>query len=1386
MNAKTVTNHYELTRLLSKNNIAESWEAINLHTRRKCFLKISNPDSDLGPDVPFKVLNKSYQLQQLIHTTRILHATAKQRLGKTLIIEYPFLDSLKWQQLDERLFWQFFPLSLVQMCLIVDYLHLFGIVYCDLSLNNFLINISNNHPKIKLADLDFVVANGTRSKATLFGTPEHIAPEIMQGDIITNQADNYSMGVLIKYCLENTQSLKSIKIDESQREKLSQLAVNLTFQNAHIRPVNLIDALHQSGIISHQVYTSSTKTLLGMLLVTLFFKYHRRITSGDKWNLTSILKQHRIWGLPDEFLADLTGCYIKNPPKAFEIVKYFIKEARAERIVDYWQVRSDDNLLAHTYSQLGEIDANCQLELANTSIRQSINRVNAIIKKGGFLKAYLLYRNIIEVLDSEDGIVSKPARIAALRQSILAADESNRLDESFSFQNRLLTMLPEGSEEHFELLKQIILRYFYHRDTVNSSSLINKGYQLAIDSNNEIWRLEFNRLGAWALSAKAKYDQAVEILTATLEASKANSYYPIIINCYNDLGAVFWRRGDTVAAKEYYGLAFEIAKKNNLIDSAIPAMANLAMYYFEISEPKKAIKYLNTVLKNAVKPVHKAMRPILLIVKCESYLKLGKYDKAQNLLHEYLQCISLSNNVIFYCDYYYHIGWIKMHQGDLDSAESYLYKALHIPEIYDAQKMRTKLLHVISELNLIKGRTGECLSKLREAKAIAHQTKDGASQAEINLTEELIHFYYSDKTDSSRLIPCYKELLRHMCYYSAATCLIHLCAHDLDIRSKIDSAPLSHLIRTSPTPLFRALNLLVNDTPGTADKSVEQINAYKDAYKILESYGNVWLSAILCYKIANLYTSQNNDLIAHKYLNQSTTVLRGLGNESLATRFGGLAKRLKDHKISDEGRLSSFLSISEILKNIADYGSALEKIVKFAIEETGCERGALLLYSKDNEELHVKSYIECDSQSLADIKSLSRNIPKLSLDNISPLMIDNAQKDPRTKDFKSVYMHNIRSVLCIPITSKDKVHGILYLDHHTIPALFSRDDLTFANSLGNFLALMIETIQRYKFSLASASQSISDLNQLGISDVFITADNSVKELLTSLPDLAKTNTSILLLGESGTGKEIIAQMIHKNSLRADQALIKLNCAAIPPTLIESELFGIVKGVATGIEERKGKFEIADQGTLLLDEIGDMPFEIQAKVLRALEYQEFERVGSHRTISTDIRFIYATNKDLSKMIENGHFREDLYHRINKITIEIPPLRDRPNDIILLVDHFIKVFIQNKAMYPRIPATLMDRLLSYRWPGNVRELRNLIERLCITKSGKVIQLHDLPANIIEADQKGIDKSKSELIEKTRINEALINHNWNQLQTAKSLKMSLSTLRRRIKKYGIMGNL
>ena len=338
------------------------------------------------------------------------------------------------------------------------------------------------------------------------------------------------------------------------------------------------------------------------------------------------------------------------------------------------------------------------------------------------------------------------------------------------------------------------------------------------------------------------------------------------------------------------------------------------------------------------------------------------------------------------------------------------------------------------------------------------------------------------------------------------------------------------------------------------------------------------------------------------------------------------------------------------------------------------------------------------------------------------------------------------------------------------------------------LLLRIERVRHSHRLVRENSELREALQERHRIEGIIGESGQMQEVLDLVRRVAPSDATVLLRGESGTGKELIAKAIHYASARRKGPLVKVNCAALPETLLESELFGHEKGSFTGaFAMRKGRFEVADGGTLFLDEIGDLPAHLQAKLLRVLQEKEFERVGSNRAITSDVRIITATHRDLEQLMRDGSFREDLYYRLNVVTIILPPLRDRRQDLPALIDHFLRKFTEkNGKTIQGFSREARDALLRYDYPGNVRELENLVERATVLTRDDVIELGELPLTIKET-RPGTDDQTNlsavvEGMERRMIVDALDAADGVQTKAAENLGISERALRYKLRKYGL----
>jgi Nif-specific regulatory protein len=383
--------------------------------------------------------------------------------------------------------------------------------------------------------------------------------------------------------------------------------------------------------------------------------------------------------------------------------------------------------------------------------------------------------------------------------------------------------------------------------------------------------------------------------------------------------------------------------------------------------------------------------------------------------------------------------------------------------------------------------------------------------------------------------------------------------------------------------------------------------------------------------------------------------------------------------------------------------------------------------------------------------------------------------------------------ICVPILINRKAVGSLSVDLVFRP---ERDYDRAAKFYGVIASMMAQAIRTNQLVTAERQRLIDENSHLREElqerydfSGLIGNSGPIRQVYEMVSQVARTNTTVMIRGESGTGKELIAHAIHYNSSRRDKPFIKVNCAALPESLIESELFGYEKGAFTGAQIRKkGRFELADGGTLLLDEIGELNAATAVKLLRVLQEKEFERLGGTETIRTNVRLIVATNKDLERAIAAGTFREDLYYRMNVFSIFVPPLRERKSDILLLADYFLGKYAREHGKdIKRISTPAIDMLLSYHWPGNVRELENTIERAVVVCDGNVIHGHHLPPTLQTAEASGTVMSLSlkesvSAYEKDIIQDALKSTRGNRSKAAHLLKTTERIMNYKVHKYGI----
>ncbi len=534
-----------------------------------------------------------------------------------------------------------------------------------------------------------------------------------------------------------------------------------------------------------------------------------------------------------------------------------------------------------------------------------------------------------------------------------------------------------------------------------------------------------------------------------------------------------------------------------------------------------------------------------------------------------------------------------------------------------------------------------------------------------------------------------------------------------------------------------------------------------------------------------------------------------------------LVKRLT----RERSNLIRLQRIAHALSTESDLDSLLSIIVDSLIELSGADRGFLILRDKKTEDWTFATARNFEGEQVPEPElAISRSIANRVLETGKSVLSVNAREDEEWENVQSISNLGLRSVLAVPLNAHGEMIGVAYVDHRMAKGVFDEDDLRLAESFGSqaatavLRARLLKELRAANKELSEGRERIRILNEelkkrVAVQEVelveararlreraavtgndysrLIGRSKAMLDVFRVLDRVVSSDFPVQIYGESGTGKELVARAIHENGPRAKARFVSENCAALPDSLLESELFGHVKGAFTGASaNKKGLLQVAHCGTLFLDEVGDMSLELQKKLLRFLQEGEFRPVGGREPVHVDVRVISASNKDLRDLEQQGRFREDLFYRLNVLPIRLPPLRERKDDIPLLLDHFLKHFcLDSNRPVMRMRPEVIDALVAYSWPGNVRELENET-RMLITFADDPITLDRLSERIrcstpdreTEISGDGL-MERVEALERREIKQALEDSGGNKSRAADILKISRFTLQRKLEKYHML---
>ena len=483
--------------------------------------------------------------------------------------------------------------------------------------------------------------------------------------------------------------------------------------------------------------------------------------------------------------------------------------------------------------------------------------------------------------------------------------------------------------------------------------------------------------------------------------------------------------------------------------------------------------------------------------------------------------------------------------------------------------------------------------------------------------------------------------------------------------------------------------------------------------------------------------------------------------------------------------LSALLKISRVVHAIRDLEELQAQLLDLIFEVLPAGRGAILLTDGGAQEFS-SLYARTRQPTQAQLVRVSRTIAtQVMRENVAILGAD-VPASGKLRNVESLAASEVRSLVCVPLTVFQRVIGCIYLDSTNPANRFHEDHLQLMAAIAGISAVALDNARRLQWLEQENQRLTVEISQ---EQSLVGEGAKMKEIFQFLAKAAPTDSTVLIEGESGTGKELAARALHRNSPRNHKPFVAINCAAIPESLLESDLFGHERGAFTGAAvQKKGRLEVADGGVVFLDEIGELAPALQVKLLRVLQEREFERVGGTHPIKVDIRLIAATNRDLSEAVRMGQFRQDLYYRLAVVTLTMPALRDRREDIPMLTRHFVQKYAKRCKVKPKpVSREAMAALASYDWPGNVRELENAIERALVMGSSDMVLLEDLPESLLEQEPAAdmsdgqyyhnVNESKKQLIL-----DAVVQARGNYVEAAAILGMHPNSLHRLIRNLGM----
>ncbi len=847
-----------------------------------------------------------------------------------------------------------------------------------------------------------------------------------------------------------------------------------------------------------------------------------------------------------------------------------------------------------------------------------------------------------------------------------------------------------------------------------------------------------------------------------------------------NLGNTVWKLGEWATALQYFRKHLERSEAEGDLWDLVTAYNNVGVVEYGRGNFQSAVELFEKSVRIDEKIgafEHEALARENLADALEM---LGRWDEALEQYHKCLSIEGFDETRASRLSVYVPLARLTKKRGDIAKAIEYAHKALAAGERARDEDLIAEAAYVLASIEDERGNSEEADRYLEHAMQIfeANRTLHGLARA-----------------------------------HTAAACQV-LQKNDVDAAMKH-----AQLAEQYARQLGDRFSLAKNDWAwakiyghkGEREAAAAKFESVRQAFEEIDT---PYEMARLLFDVGLLRDEPEE---ATQTIRSAIRIFERLDATHDLERARGALFRIRPHgKAPDQGVVGLY-EIVKIINSTLNLEEVLNRVLDVCVRRLRAERGMIILLDPLTGALRTR-VVRNIKDGEGESKRSPQSIVKEVIQSGQSVISADALADQRFHESESVIAENILSILCAPVIIKERIAGAIYIDHRQARHLFSQKDLSFIEAFADQAAIAIENARLYE-ELEEARTRLSLENETLRREVLV--EKHLDSIVGQSEAVARTqfavrkasagHSTVLVRGESGTGKGLIARIIHNIGPRRNGPFIKFNCAALPETLAESELFGHEKGAFTGADRRKlGRFELANHGTIFLDEIGKMSLAMQAKLLRVVEDKEFERVGGTQTIKTDVKIVAATNLELEKAIEDGTFREDLFYRLNIIPIMLPPLRDRKDDIPLLAEHFIRKIckdlgIDNKRLEPGV----LDLFMRYDWPGNVRELEATLHRAIVMSNGDLVTKNEFyslysqqqPALVVASDGgsnmpssiTGPLAGKMEItsdvydevmsaVDKQLILRALESSGGRIREAARRLGLARNTLKSKIQKYNI----